>query len=108
MKIAPLFSLFAIVLIASCSSPSTPAEPAISETAARNAALKALPNSTVKNSHLETDKDRLVFSYDLIKAKTPGVFNIKINAMNGHVLSVKQISTQDEAPAPAPTPPITQ
>jgi uncharacterized membrane protein YkoI len=55
----------------------------------------------VKSSHLETDKERLVFSYDLVKPKTSGYFNVKINAMNGHVLSVKQVSTQDATPAAA-------
>lgn len=50
---------------------------------------------------METDKNRLVFSYDLVKKKTPGYFNVKINAMTGSVVGVKQVSSHDNAPAPA-------
>ncbi len=61
--------------------------PAISNVAATHIALAAVPHGIVKSSELETEHDRLIYSYDIAVPGKTGVEEIQVDAMTGRIVS---------------------
>jgi uncharacterized membrane protein YkoI len=62
-------------------------EAKISETTARETALKEVPNGTVKSSELERENGKLIYSYDITVPGKTGIDEVNVNAMDGTVVA---------------------
>jgi uncharacterized membrane protein YkoI len=83
----------AIALLAAGVSAKTP-KARISMQSARATALAYVPNGRVRSAELETEKGRLIYSFDIEVPHRPGVEEIQISALDG-----KLISREHETPA---------
>ena len=66
----------------------------VTEAQARKSALAEVPNGTIKSSELERENGRLIWSFDIAKAKTRNMTEVQVDAKTGKI-----VSTQTETPA---------
>jgi uncharacterized membrane protein YkoI len=62
------------------------AEAKVSEDAARATALATVPHSTVKESELEKENGKLIWSFDLKVKDQKGIEEVHVDAMTGKVV----------------------
>ena len=63
------------------------AEARISQTDAQTTALAQVPNGTVKESELEKEHGKLIWSFDIATPGTKDISEVNIDAVNGTVVS---------------------
>ena len=80
-------------LIASSGSAKSP-QPRISMSTARSHALTYVPHGRIASAELETERGRLIYSFDIKVPNRPGIEEIQISAITG-----KLVSHTHESPA---------
>ena len=70
--------------------------PQISMQAARARALAYVPQGRVRSAELETEKGRLIYSFDIEAPGRPGVEEVQISAVDGTLVSRKHESPAAE------------
>ncbi|MEO8562264.1 MAG: PepSY domain-containing protein [bacterium] len=63
------------------------AEAKVSETSARETALKAVPGGKVQDGELEREHGKLIYSYDIKVAGKSGIEEIAVDAITGAVVA---------------------
>ncbi len=84
--------LLAATLVAGCASDSRAklqAEAKITETDARTTALGKVPDGTIKETELEKEKGKLIWSFDIAKPDTKNITEVNVDAMTGEIVSVE-------------------
>ena len=66
----------------------------VTEAQARKSALAKAPNGTIQSSELERENGRLIWSFDIAKARTRNITEVQVDAKTGKI-----VSTQTETPA---------
>ena len=66
----------------------------VTEAQATKSALAKVPNGTIKSSELERENGRLIWSFDIAKAKTRNITEVQVDAKTGKI-----VSNQTETPA---------
>ena len=74
----------------------TKAQTKVSEADARKTAMRSVPNSSVQNAKLVTDKGRQVWSME-VKSETSPVMVVQVDADSGRIVS-KSVKTSTAAP----------
>ena len=69
----------------------------ISEAQAKKIALAKAPNGKVKESGLEEENGRLVWSFDIATPGTKNITEVQVDATTGEVVSVATETPADEA-----------
>jgi uncharacterized membrane protein YkoI len=89
--------LLAATLVAGCESEShehdnakLQAEAKITEADARATALTKVPDGTIKESELEKEKGKLVWSFDIAQPNAEGISEINVDAITGTIVSVEK------------------
>jgi len=70
-------------------------ETKITKEQATETALKQVPGGKLKESELEKENGKLVYSFDISVKK--GIKEVQVDAVTGKVVSIKSESAQDEA-----------
>ncbi|MEA3061141.1 MAG: hypothetical protein QOJ94_922 [Sphingomonadales bacterium] len=92
IRIAALAALTGLLL--PTGAPAKGPRPQISMAAARAKALAYVPQGRIRSAELETEKGRLLYSFDIQVPGRQGVEEIQISAIDG-----KLISREHETPA---------
>jgi peptidase YpeB-like protein len=71
-------------------------EAKITESAAAEAALKAVPGGTIEKMELEKEDGKFIYSYDIKKPGKSGVEEVHVDAMTGAVISNVHEAPSDE------------
>ena len=96
----------ALLLCAACESEkgerhesqaSLQAEAKISKVDAERIALSQVPNGSIKESELEREKGKLIWSFDMATPGTKGVTEVNVDAVSGQVISVEKENPKAEA-----------
>jgi uncharacterized membrane protein YkoI len=92
MKIKNLLALsLAAGLLAAgltaCTSPDTK-DAKISKAAAQQIALARVPNGTIKESELEKEKGKLIWSFDIATPGTKNITEVNVDAITGEIVAV--------------------
>ena len=66
------------------------AEAKVSQTDAQAAALAQAPNGTVKESELEKEHGKLIWSFDIATPGTTDITEVNIDAITGKVVAVEK------------------
>ena len=69
----------------------------ISEAQAQPIALAQVPGGTVKESDLEQEKGRLIWSFDIVSSQSSDITEVAVDAVNGRVVSVAQETPAQQA-----------
>ena len=85
-----------MVLAASWSQDALKAQAKVTETDARATALAKVPGGTVQSAELENEHGKLIWSFDLIDAKS-NVIEVQVDAKTGHIVSKKSESPAEQA-----------
>lgn len=91
-----LLSAFAALVLVACSSPHA-GEAKISKDQAIKIALARVPNGTIKESELEKEKGRLIWSFDIATPGTKNITEVNIDAMTGEIVAVDIETPEKEA-----------
>jgi uncharacterized membrane protein YkoI len=97
MKFPPAaFAGIAIALLSTGASAKEP-RPRISMQVARAKALTFVPNGHIRSAELETEKGRLIYSFDIQLPKRNGVEEVQISALDGSLISRKHETVAAES-----------
>lgn len=78
----------------------SPQHAKISMRTARAKALAVVPHGTVESAELETEKGKLIYSFDIRVPKASGVEEVQISALDGRLVShVHETSAKEKAEA---------
>ncbi len=90
---------FAAVLAAGCATDQAKlqAEAKISKEAATQTALGQVPHGTVKESELEREHGKLIWSFDMATPGTTDITEVNVDAITGQVISTSKESPESEA-----------
>ena len=72
-------------------------EAKITREQATKTALARVPNGTVKETELEREKGKLIWSFDIARPGTKDITEVQVDAKTGEVVSVEQESAKAEA-----------
>ncbi|MBV9901120.1 MAG: PepSY domain-containing protein [Alphaproteobacteria bacterium] len=86
----------AIALLATGAPAKTP-QPRISMQAARAKALAYVPKGQIRSGELETERGRLIYSFDIQVPGRSGVEEVQISALDGSLISRKHESAAAES-----------
>jgi uncharacterized membrane protein YkoI len=99
-----LGSTLALVLLAGCASErhehneaKLHAEAKISKEAASATALAQVPNGTVKESELEKEHGKLIWSFDITTPDSKDITEIAVDAITGQVISSEKETPEEQA-----------
>ncbi len=74
------------------------AEAKVSKADAENTALAKVPGGTIKESSLEREKGKLIYSFDIASPGTKDITEVNVDAITGEVVAVdKETPAQQEA-----------
>jgi hypothetical protein len=65
--------------------------------AAMKAAQAKVPGATIASAEIETEKGKLIYSFDMKTAGKDGIDEVNVDAMTGAVVSVEHESPKSEA-----------
>jgi hypothetical protein len=82
-------------LLVACASEKSKAK--ITEAQARQLAMNAVPNGTIKEAELENEKGRLIWSFDMAIPNSKDIKEVNVDAMTGEVLPVETESPAAQA-----------
>ena len=91
-----LVALTAVVAVVGAPVVAKTVQPRITMQAARAKALALVPGGRVQDGELETEKGRLIYSFDIKAAGKTGVEEVQISALNGAVVSRKHETAAKE------------
>jgi uncharacterized membrane protein YkoI len=77
--------------------PKTSHKAKITKAEATKTALAKVPGGTVKESELEREKGRLIWSFDIATKDSANITEVQVDANTGEVVSVEQESAKAEA-----------
>jgi hypothetical protein len=69
----------------------------ITKEEATKTALARVPGGTVKESELEKEKGKLVWSFDIATANTKDITEVQVDAVSGKIVSVEKETPKSEA-----------
>jgi uncharacterized membrane protein YkoI len=95
---ATMVGLLAASLIA-CSSPNVK-DAKISKAEAQKIALARVHNGTIKESELENEKGKLIWSFDVATPGTKNITEVNVDAITGEIIAV-DIETPEKEKAEA-------
>jgi len=72
------------------------AEAKVSKDAAEKTALAKVPNGTIKESELEKEHGKLIWSFDVATPDTKDITEVNVDAITGDVVSTEKESADDE------------
>jgi uncharacterized membrane protein YkoI len=72
-------------------------EAKITKEQAAKTALAKVPNGTIKESELEQEKGKLVWSFDIAAPGAKEISEVQVDAKTGDVVSVENESAESEA-----------
>jgi len=72
------------------------AEAKVSQADAQATALAQVPNGTVKESELEKEHGKLIWSFDIATVGTKDITEVNVDAINGTVVSKEIEKEKDE------------
>jgi len=73
------------------------AEAKVSQADAQATALAQAPSGTVKESELEKEHGKLIWSFDIATPGTTDITEVNIDALTGKVASIEKEKAEDEA-----------
>jgi hypothetical protein len=73
------------------------AEAKVSKADAEKTALAKVPGGTIKESELEKEKGKLIWSFDITTPDTKDITDVNVDAITGDVVSVEKESAKGEA-----------
>lgn len=73
------------------------AEAKVAKADAEKTALAKVPNGTVKESELEREHGKLIWSFDITTPKSKDITEVQVDAKNGKVVDVHVENAKDEA-----------
>ena len=73
------------------------AEAKVSQADAQATALAKAPNGTVRESELEKEHGKLVWSFDIATPGTTDITEVNVDAMTGQIASIEKEKAEDEA-----------
>ena len=73
------------------------AEAKVSKADAEKIALAQAPNGTIKESELEKEKGKLIWSFDIATADSKDITEVNVDAINGQVVSVEKETPEQQA-----------
>jgi uncharacterized membrane protein YkoI len=73
------------------------AEAKISQTDAQATAMAQVPNGNVKESELEKEHGKLIWSFDIATPDSKDITEVNVDAMTGEVVSKDKEKPEDEA-----------
>jgi uncharacterized membrane protein YkoI len=69
----------------------------IERAAAEKIALSRVPGGTIKEGELETEHEKLVWSFDIAQKSSPNIIEVQVDAKTGEIVSVETESPADQA-----------
>jgi uncharacterized membrane protein YkoI len=69
----------------------------VSQTDAQATALAQVPNGTVKESELEKEHGKLIWSFDIATPDSKDITEVNVDAITGKVVSTEKEKAEDEA-----------
>ena len=69
----------------------------VSKETAQASALAKVPNGTVKESELEKEHGKLIWSFDITTPDSKDITEVEVDAITGAVLGVDKESPEDQA-----------
>jgi|SRR5580704_9545023 len=73
--------------LTACTSPSTK-DAKITKAEAEKIALARVPNGTIKESELEKEKGKLIWSFDIATPGTKNITEVNVDAITGEIVAV--------------------
>ena len=73
------------------------AEAKISEEAATKTALESVPTGQIKESELEKEHGKIVWSFDIALSKTKDIAEVQVDAKSGKIVSTEVETEADQA-----------
>ena len=73
------------------------AQAKVSKADAEKTALAKVPNGTVKESEIEMEKGKLIWSFDITTPDTKDITEVSVDAITGEVIAVEKESAESEA-----------
>lgn len=87
-----------IGILAACESEShLKSQAKISEPEARQIAISKVPNGTIKESELEKEKGRLIWSFDIAIPDSRDIKEVNVDAITGEVVAVETETPSQQA-----------
>ena len=71
------------------------AEAKVSEADARSTALTKAPNGTIKESELEKEHGKLIWSFDIATPDSKDITEVNVDAIDGSIVSVEKEKEKD-------------
>jgi hypothetical protein len=102
MKIKNLVALilataFLAVGLTACSTSPNAKDAKITKAEAEKIALAKVPNGTIKESELENEKGKLIWSFDVATPGTKNITEVNVDAITGEVIAVDVETPEKEA-----------
>ena len=72
------------------------AEAKVSQDAAAKTALAKVPNGTIKESELEKEHGKLIWSFDVSTPDSKDITEVNVDAITGDVVSVEKETPEDQ------------
>jgi uncharacterized membrane protein YkoI len=95
LKLSITAALLATGLTA-CTSPDAK-DAKISKADAEKIALNRVPNGTIKESELEREKGKLIWSFDVATPGTKNITEVNVDAITGEIVAVDVETPEKEA-----------
>jgi uncharacterized membrane protein YkoI len=73
------------------------AEAKVSQSDAQATAIAQAPNGTVKESELEKEHGKLIWSFDIATPGTTDITEVNVDAITGKVVAIDKEKAEDEA-----------
>ncbi|HZV36797.1 MAG TPA: PepSY domain-containing protein [Verrucomicrobiae bacterium] len=87
-----------VAVLAACKSEShLKSQAKISEDQARQIAISKVPNGTIKESELEKEKGRLIWSFDIAIPDSKDIKEVNVDAITGEVVAVETETPRQQA-----------
>jgi len=105
MKIRHLAGITLAVVLAGCATENSKeakqakwmAKAKVTQAEAQATALAQVPNGTVKESELEKEHGKLIWSFDVATPDSKDITEVNVDAMTGQVVSTEHEKPEDEA-----------
>ncbi len=83
--------------LTACSTGPSEKDAKISKAEAEKIALNRVPNGTIKESELEKEKGKLIWSFDVATPGTKNITEVNVDAITGEIVAVDVETPEKEA-----------
>lgn len=97
MKNKILLFVTTAALVVGLTACSSPGDAKITKAEAQKIALNRVPNGTIKESELEKEKGRLIWSFDVATPGTKNITEVNVDANTGEIVAVDIETPEKEA-----------